>query len=237
MNSPIVVAYDGSQNADDAVVLGQALAQLTGGELVVAHIYRLAVPQPTSGAATLDGHNAFLRHRGEELLDRAAEIAGSQPRRIVEGATTTATGIRTLAEREHAAVVVFGSATHTEPGHVHPGSASRRLLQGSPAAVAFAPAGYRQSASGVPTRIAVSHDDDSATARASAEALARAVGTATLVEPGEADLLVLGSRPGGEHGRVMISASAEAPLQSAKSPVVVVARGIVLPSAALQAVA
>jgi hypothetical protein len=116
---------------------------------------------------------------------------------------------------------------------VHPGSASRRLLQGAPAAIAFAPVGYRGSASKIPSRIGVSHDDDDAAARQSAEAIVDALGrSAAVVEDGQVDLLLIGSRPSAEHGRVMIGASAEAPLHAATSPVVVVARGVVLPSAA-----
>ena len=237
MSSPILVAYDGSPNADDAVVLGQTLARLTGAELVLAHIYRTVQPHPTAGAATVAGREEFLRRRGEELLARAGAGTDGDARKIVEGATTTATGMLTLATREQAALVVFGSATHTTPGHVHPGSAARRLLQGSPAAVAFAPVGYRGAAGSVPGRIAVSHDDESASAQASADALARATG-ATISDDREADLLLIGSRPGAEHGRVMIGASAEPALHSATSPAIVVANGVPLQAAAtLQPVA
>jgi hypothetical protein len=140
--------------------------------------------------------------------------------------------MRTLAEREAATAVVFGSASNTEPGHVHPGSASRRLLQGAPSAIAFAPVGYRESARTIPSRIGVSHDDDEATARQSAAAIIDAVGSsAAVVGDGPVDLLLIGSRPGAERGRVMIGASAEPSLHAATSPVVVVARGVALPSA------
>jgi hypothetical protein len=141
--------------------------------------------------------------------------------------------MRTLAEREGAVAVVFGSASNTEPGHVHPGSASRRLLQGAPCAVAFAPVGYRDRANGIPGRIGFVHDDEEGTARRSAEAVAGAIGQAASVVEAtdQVDLLVIGSRPGADHGRVMIAASAEAPLHAAVSPAVVVARGVALPSA------
>jgi nucleotide-binding universal stress UspA family protein len=233
MSSTILVAYDGSPNADDAVAVGQLLAKLTGSELALAHIHRAGPQRGSHGAATVEARERFLRRRGEELLGRGAAGAGVDVRRVVLGSTTTATGMRTLAEREAATAVVFGSASNTEPGHVHPGSASRRLLQGAPAAVAFAPVGYRESASKIPSRIGVSHDDDDAAARQSAEAIVDALGrSAAVVEGGPVDLLLIGSRPGAERGRVMISASAEAPLHAATSPVVVVARGVVLPSAA-----
>jgi nucleotide-binding universal stress UspA family protein len=233
MSSTILVAYDGSTNADDAVALGRLLAQLTGSQLALAHIYRAGSQHGTNGAATIEARDRFLRRRGEDLLERAAASAGVDARHIVVAATTTATGMRTLAEQEGATAVVFGSASNTEPGHVHPGSASRRLLQGAPSALAFAPVGYRESPSTIPGRIGISHDDDDATARHSAEAIVGAIGSAaTLVDEPPLDLLLIGSRPGAEHGRVMIGASAEAPLHAATSPVVVVARGVALPSAA-----
>jgi nucleotide-binding universal stress UspA family protein len=233
MSSTILVAYDGSPNADDAVAAGRLLAQLTGSQLTLAHIHTTRPQRGTRGAATVAAREDFLRRRGEELLERAAARAGGDVRRVVLGSTTTATGMRTLAEREAATAVVFGSASNTEPGHVHPGSASRRLLQGVASAIAFAPVGYRESAGKIPSRIGVSHDDDDATARQSAEAIVDALGrSAAVVEDGPVDLLLIGSRPGAEHGRVMIGASAEAPLHAATSPVVVVPRGVVLPSAA-----
>ncbi len=233
MSSTILVAYDGSPNADDAVAVGQLLAKLTGSELTLAHVYRAGPPRGARGATTVQARERFLQRRGEELLERGAAVAGVDVRRVVLGSTTTATGMRTLAEREGATAVVFGSAKNTEPGHVHPGSASRRLLQGAPAAVAFAPVGYREWARTIPSRIGVSHDDDDAAARQSAEAIVDALGrSAAIVEEGQVDLLLIGSRPGAERGRVMIGASAETPLHAATSPVVVVPRGVVLPSAA-----
>lgn len=233
MSGSVLVGYDGSPNSDDAVVLGQALARLTGAKLVLAHVFRAAPSKPNAGASAVASRERFLRRRGDELLEQAAKVAGADARRVVVGSTTTATGMRTLAESEGAVAVVFGSASNTEPGRVHPGSASRRLLQGAPAAVAFAPVGYRSRAAGVPGRIGFVHDDEDATARRSAEALASALGGgASLVDGAdEVDLLVIGSRPDADEGRVQISANAEAPLHGAVSPVVVVARGVALPSA------
>lgn len=231
MSGSVLVAYDGSPNADDAVALGRLLARLTGSDLTLAHVYRAASRKANGDATVADGRDRFLARRGEEFLARAAGDDG-EVRQIVLGATTTATGMRSLAEREDAVVVVFGSARNTEPGRVHPGSASRRLLQGAPCAVAFAPVGYRERGSAIPARIGFVHDDEDGAARDSAEALARAIGAAASVaEAAEGvDLLLIGSRSGAEPGRVMIAASAEAPLHAATSPALVVARGVALPS-------
>src|SRR6516165_10036169 len=48
--SPIIVAYDGSPNADDAVALGNLLAHLTGAPLALAHVYRTPSQSPREGA-------------------------------------------------------------------------------------------------------------------------------------------------------------------------------------------
>src|SRR5262249_44289836 len=169
-NRPIIVAYDGSPNADDAAVLGRLLAAASGAPLALAHVYRAPTPAVRRSAATMDGRERFMRQRADDLLARGAQLAGGDPARFVLASTTTATGMRTLAEREQATLLVFGSAHDTQPGRVHPGSASRRLLQVLPCAIAFAPVGYREHAPSELRAIALAGGD--ATARTSAQALA-----------------------------------------------------------------
>ena len=50
--SPIIVAYDGSPNADDAVALGNLLAHLTGAPLALAHVrWASRLPRATASSA------------------------------------------------------------------------------------------------------------------------------------------------------------------------------------------
>src|SRR5262249_50740529 len=128
MKAKIIVAYDATPHADDALVLGRRLAERLQGTLVLAHVYRAGPQAPA-------GRDEFL-HRQSEALLGAAAAPGEETRAV--GATTTATGLRELAADEGALVIVLGSATDGPEGHAHPGSAARRLLQGAPSALAFA---------------------------------------------------------------------------------------------------
>jgi nucleotide-binding universal stress UspA family protein len=226
MYGPVIVAYDGSPNAEDAFALGALLADAGAGRLALAHVYRAAQPGPQSSAATLEARERFVRQRGLELISSAAVQHGRDLARYVLGSTTTATGIRTVAESEPAAVVVFGSAERTPPGRVHPGSAARRLLQGCSVPVAFAPVGFAAQHAGELHAVAAAHDDDSGAARASAEALAAVTGArVTDGEQEGAQLLFLGSAQDAERGRVAVNAGIELAIQRADAPVVVVPRG------------
>src|SRR5215469_2449157 len=174
--SPIIVAYDASPNADDAVALGNLLAHLTGAPLALAHVYRTPSQSPRDGAGVIEGRVKLARRVAEEVLARGARLADRDVVRLVVSSTTAATGIRTIAEREHAALVLFGSAQRTLPGRVHPGSASRRLLHGLPCAIGLAPVTFRERGQSGLQAIAVAHDDPTHSARRSAEALALAAG-------------------------------------------------------------
>src|ERR1700674_873126 len=118
MSSPIIVAFDGSPNADDAVVLGRLLADASDASLALAHVYRAPRPSLRRSATTIHGREGFMRRRAEDLLSHGARLVGDDVSLFALAATTTATGIRTIAEREQAALVIFGSAYHAAAGHV-----------------------------------------------------------------------------------------------------------------------
>jgi nucleotide-binding universal stress UspA family protein len=214
----IVVSYDGTANDRDALALGHLLA---------------------GGSAPL--HLAYVRHtresdRGREELaqdDAAALLAEGAswlgqpdvPRHVVLSGSTPE-GLRELAEREDASVVVFGSEYRTAPGHVDPQQSARRLLAGGPLAVAVAPAGYHEHAPArIETVTAVPGDQDAA-ATETAESLATALGAELVARPrAPVSLLVVGSKRGTPSGRVTISAAAEYVIETGTSPVLVVPRG------------
>jgi nucleotide-binding universal stress UspA family protein len=59
--------------------------------------------------------------------------------------------------------------------------------------------------------------------------LAARLGATVVLRAGnDADLLVVGSKPGGVTGRVTVSAAAEYLIELARSPVVVLPRGVAL---------
>jgi nucleotide-binding universal stress UspA family protein len=161
----------------------------------------------------------------EEVLSHGARLADRDVVRHVVSSTTTATGIRTIAEREHAALVLFGSAQRTLPGRVHPGSASRRLLHGLPSAIGLAPVTFRERGQSGLEAIAVAHDDPTRAARRSAEALALAASAEVAAGEGDGDLLVVGSAAGAQRGQVLVNAATTRMIQTAGTPVVVVPYG------------
>jgi nucleotide-binding universal stress UspA family protein len=214
MRNTIIVAYDATPHAEDALILGRRLAERLHAGVTLAHVYRTSADAP-------HGRERFLRLRAHELLSAVAE-PGETIRPI--GSTTTATGLRELATEEGALAIVFGSAYDAPQDRAHPGSAARRLLQGSPSALVFAPAELRVHGEPSLESVAGTHDDDDQVARTVA-ALSR---DGDAVAPEDADLLVVGSRAGAERGRVMVNATAEQTIQGAGVPVLVLPAGVAL---------
>ena len=77
---------------------------------------------------------------------RATSIpAGVHVRQRAPVAPSPARGLTELAEREGADLIVIGSSSHAESGHIRLERTAGRLLQGAPCAVAIAPGGLRQT--------------------------------------------------------------------------------------------
>lgn len=224
MSAPILIAYDGTPHAEDAIALARALSSATGAPLALAHVYRAEASGSPSVAPT--GRTEFLRKQAEAVLDQGASVLGDPAvqRHAVAG-TTTATALRRLAAEVGASAIVLGSAHNVAPGRVHPGSAARRLLQGAPCAVAFAPAGYRERSAGGAGSAQAACDDAERSAARTAELLAHA----------GLDLLVVGSAPAAPAGRVVTNAARDQVIQASTVPVLVLAGGQIF--AALDAAA
>jgi nucleotide-binding universal stress UspA family protein len=109
---------------------------------------------------------------------------------------------------------------------VRPGTSAQRLLSGGTAAVAVAPAGLRERPAREPARVALLSEGPDLAAHETAASFVEQTG-AQLVDPraGELDLLVVGSRPEAELGRVMLSAVTEYAIELSRCPVLVVPRG------------
>ena len=221
-----IVSYDDTPNDHDALMLGRVLAQ-AGAELTLAYVRHTT--QSERRREELEEHEA------EALLERGAHaLDGLEVERRVIVSGSTPEGLRWLAEQEDADIVVFGSDYRTPAGHVSPQHSSVRLLDGGPAAVAIAPAGYRSGEPHVDmVGLLASAGDDAAleTARDLADALH---GVVTRDER-HVDLLVVGSRPEAPEGRVMVSAQYERSIEDSTAPVLVVARGVPLGFPALAA--
>ena len=166
--------------------------------------------------------------RPQALLEAGAAALGQPdiPRHVVLSASTPE-GLRELAVAENADVIVFGSEYRTAPGHVDPQASARRLLDGGPVALAFAPAGFAE-------RSDYEVRDDRADRRGRRPVRARDGGGPRRGSgrhrrrsrpSGNVDLLVVGSKPGTVTGRVTISAAAEYLIELSRCPVIVLPRG------------
>jgi nucleotide-binding universal stress UspA family protein len=221
MSTRIIVSYDGTAHEDDAVALGRLFGR-AGAEVALAYVRHSQEADHTA--------ETLAQSEAEELLERGAALFGSQDvARHVVTDRSTPEGLKALAEREGASVIVFCSDSHTARGRIAIGNSAQRLLEGGPVAVAIAPVGLADSAE-VPVQRIVAIGDADGGARASAEALASALGaTVAPVADERADLLVVDSRPEAPQGRVSISASAAHLTEIASCSVLVLPRGVAIP--------
>lgn len=217
----IIVSYDGTNNEDDAVALGRLFAE-AGAQVALAYVRHSNEPEEAA--------EALVEQEAEELLRRgAALLGGHEVGRHVVTDPSTPGGLHTLAERVGANVIVFCSDSHTAPGHIAIGNSAQRLLDGGTVAIGLAPAGYAQTVeSKRPQVIAATDGGEDRSAHATAQALASALGaTAVDTVDDSADLLVLGSRPEVEQGRVGLSAATQNLIEELASyPVLVLPRGV-----------
>lgn len=219
MSTKIIISYDGTANEDDAIALGRRLAG-AGAEAALAYVRHSQEPD-------LD-RERLARSEAEELLARGARLFGDEnvARHVVTDRSTPE-GLRALAEREGADVVVFCSDSHTAKGHISIGNSAQQLLEGGPVAVAIAPVGLAEEPASVRSIVAIGDADGGA--RPTAESLASALGAVVApVANDKAGLLVVDSRPEAEHGRVALSASAAHVIEIARCPVLVLPRGVAI---------
>jgi nucleotide-binding universal stress UspA family protein len=221
MPAKVIVSYDGTLNDDDALALARMLAG-TGATLALAYVRHAQEYDPRR--EEIGVHDAQRRlEMGATWLDQP-DVA----RHVVIDRSTGA-GLTKLAAEQGAAMVVFGSDYRTSPGRVEPGQAAQQMLSGGSVPIAVAVAGLRADRDHAIHRIAVSSADGEGPPRRTAESLATAIG-AELTEGGDqdTDLIVVGSQPTGPEGRIALSGATRAELDSARSSVLVLPRGVAI---------
>lgn len=134
MFSRIIVAYDGSERAQDALALALRLRG-PDGELVLA----CAVADRPWRRASADQAQPMLEAARHDVPP-GIRVAVRAP-----AASSPARALTELAEAEHADLVVIGSSRRSPTGHIWLERTAGRLLQGAPCAVAVAPADLRAS--------------------------------------------------------------------------------------------
>jgi nucleotide-binding universal stress UspA family protein len=164
----ILVGYDGTEGGRDALALARTLR----------------APDGAVTAACVHPSKAHARDDRVETLfaDAAAQIVATARTQVHEdwlefrtvAGHSPAHGLHMLSEELGPDLVVVGSANSAATGQTRPGSTGERLLNGSPCAVAVAPAGFAAEA-GEPRVIGVAYDgsDESAVALREAGELAR----------------------------------------------------------------
>jgi hypothetical protein len=215
----LIVSYDGTPNDDDALALGKLLSA-AGFELALAYVRHSREFDPS--------REELAQHDAQRRLDHGASWLGKPetPRHVVIS-PSTGEGLRELAEREGASLVVFGSDYRTAPGHVEPGTSAQHMLDGGSHPIAIAAAGLRTKPANAITSLAVplagAHND---VARQTAAALAEKLGAKVVESRAEpVDLIVVGSQPGAPDGRIVIGGDVRSELDGARSSVLVLPAG------------
>ena len=174
----VIVGFDGSPQAEDALGLGRRLAEAIGARLVVANVF--FVPRSLD-PARLSAHEEDERMRAQGMLTiAAAQVDYPDVEYVAVGSASAARGLHDLADERDAVALVVGSTDRGDVGTVAPGSVARRLLErravrSGDRAAWKAPNGWRPSASPMtaPTRAATRY-----TARFAGTARGRARGRA-----------------------------------------------------------
>lgn len=170
----ILVGYDRSEGAMDAVALCAAIAPPDAYVAVID-----VLPSPSTPSSAFRLLNGSEYEEPEEYFEPAV---AALPGREVEPLTYVGGSPARIFEQfalEHAIdLIVVGSPHRGAAGRVFAGSVSQALLHGAPVPVATAPHGYADRATGKLGTIAIAYggDEESQAALGYATALAQAAG-------------------------------------------------------------
>ena len=133
----VVVGFDGSDAAYDALALAARLVDRDSGELILAGVDAQRGFRMPHGRVRPTGH----------VLDSglAAVPPGLRASVSERPAASSGRGLAEIAEQVDADLLVLGAHRGAMDQHVTPGPTAHRLLQGAPCAVAIAPRGLRET--------------------------------------------------------------------------------------------
>lgn len=135
MFKKVVVGVDQHQNWRDAVALATELTD-DDGHLTLAHVYW---PEGHGHAAGDENHG---RQTAIQLLEAACAETGARARLRVYASESDGAGLRRIAGRLAADLLVVGSSRRAPLGRVQMGDDMQSALKGLPCALAIAPARY-----------------------------------------------------------------------------------------------
>jgi nucleotide-binding universal stress UspA family protein len=171
MRTPVIAGLDPLRPDPAPVVLGAALARLTGAPLVVAAVHlHDAITDAVSGGRVEDD----LRRTAQAELERATIGLGAEL--VVVPGRSAAHALHELAAQRGAGLLVVGSSQRGRLGRLAPGATAERLLHGAACPVAVAPAGLADD--WAPRRVGVGYValEEGEHALTAASALARLAG-------------------------------------------------------------
>lgn len=214
----IIIGFDGSDEAHDAVCLGRVIAKATGAGVVVGSTFPLPPSEDPMGWATLEARS---KHLLQPVLPQLSGL--SVETRALTGPLAQA--LAGLASDEAAEAIVVGSTHRGRLGRALLGSAAQRLLAEASTNVIVAPRGYRDLPGRELRALAVGFDasPQSAIALRTAIDLAAAVaGTLRIISvleprrphPGSDPLANIDRRTASLRlSRAVVSAGAEVPTE------------------------
>lgn len=182
--STILIGVDASERSEDATAFARRLADASGAHVVIANAYPYSDRVSRSASVTYRDALRELSLRTVRAMRDKLDLPEKRSTIKIVANVSPAHALHSMAEAEHACVLVVGS-THTgRVGRVVPGSTGERLLHGSPCTVAVVPQGYRTQAEPI-RRIGVAYN-------ASPESRAAAGAAAELARGLDAELVVIG---------------------------------------------
>ena len=138
--SKIIIGYDGSAQAEDAIALGRVLAEGTGARPIV--VAAATWPVYLLGPHDLD---RAVHAQLDSVLEVAADrLRGLEPQTEAVHSRSVAAELMAAADREDAAAIVIGSSHHGVAGRIALGSVGTSLIHGAPCAITVAPSGLAE---------------------------------------------------------------------------------------------
>lgn len=151
----LLVGYDGSDGARDAIELTRVMAEATGAGVVVVTVLPYGpLPIPYEILEEEEAERALPLF--EEVKERLGEL---EIETRAFGGGSPAGVINDLAEKEGVDSILVGSPHRGVVGRVVIGSVADGLLHGAPCEVMVAPRGYAAEEHGPFRTIAVAYDD------------------------------------------------------------------------------
>jgi nucleotide-binding universal stress UspA family protein len=160
----IVIGWDGSPGARDALTLARCLLR-DGGELLAVYAY------PLAGSPEMAGFGGWRELLASDAwrtvqtvtaeIDESVRVAAL----AVPGASPAA-ALCDVAEEHAADAIVVGSSARGTFGRILAGDVGERLLHGAPCPVAVAPSGFSVTTVSPPRTIGVGFDNQAESQRA-----------------------------------------------------------------------